>query len=177
MRSSPPPKYNSVSLHDESSVYRPRFTSHGQPAHIDFSKYAISGSKLSRDRTTRTIYSQELTSDPVALEASIREHVQLPPLPLIRIQQPAVNYPWVHTSYQAPRDLKFNFMSLLVGNQASSPERVRLLVDIERDSLGGLQELQHPHLIEESVTGWCRKFSEDAALHKRSVVSRIVSKV
>lgn len=54
-------------------------------AHIDFAKYRIEGSTLSPDQTTITILSKELSSNPKALEAFLKEQIKLPPRPTVRI--------------------------------------------------------------------------------------------
>jgi hypothetical protein len=56
----------------------------GMP-NIDFSKYSIADSTLSKDQTTMTTTLSILGSDPKALETFIREQAALPPRPHVRI--------------------------------------------------------------------------------------------
>ena len=54
-------------------------------SHINLGKYHIPDSTISPDRTTVTILSKELSSNPAALEAFLEEQMKLPPRPTVRI--------------------------------------------------------------------------------------------
>lgn len=60
----------------------------GSPTHClpyDFKSYSAEDAQLSEDRTTVTIHSDSLTSDPVALEAFIAHQLTLPPRPTVQL--------------------------------------------------------------------------------------------
>lgn len=101
-----PPSYDSLPSTSRSS--RPH--AHSQPsspllllpqapsipksyAHIPLNRYHVPGATISPDKTMQTIYSAELSSDPVALESFLADHMALPPRPTVRILARVPNHP------------------------------------------------------------------------------------
>ena len=62
-------------------------------AHIPLGRYHVPNSTVSPDKTSLTIYSPELSSNPAALEAFLADQMALPPRPTVRILARVPNHP------------------------------------------------------------------------------------
>jgi hypothetical protein len=122
----------------------------GMP-NIDFWKYRIPESTLSKDQRTVTTTHSSLTSDPVALERFIREQAALPPRPHVCIKG--------HHATNIDFDLKINMMRYIIHPEEkwnfvklspSTDKKASKASEAGKDSLGE----------------WTKKFCKDNALIK-----------
>lgn len=132
---------------------------------VDFAKYAIPGSELSKDQTTQTIYSSLLSSDPHELELFIQDHIPLPPLLQINIVGKIKD--------KVMFDIKCNMLGLIHRDTPPAFSYVQVIEDGDNGYRGSSEPSVTPHPLLGGVVGWCRQFCEDAAPHKRWAPSSI----
>lgn len=134
-------------------------------SHIDFTKYHIESSTLSPDQTTVTLLSKELTTNPAALEAFLKEQIKLPPRPTVRVTGAVQAQHFIF-------DLKFD----LLRHVSPSPEMhaawAYTKVEGMDDSASPIRVDEKAALFssEPDVTGagfWLRRFCADSAPVKK----------
>ena len=167
--SSTSPAHGSIDNRAQPFETSATFTSLVYTPSIDFSNYVIRSSSLSKDSITRTLYHAGICSDPTALEDLLQAQLQLPPIPIIRIQ----GHRWEGEGHE-DFDLKLNALPFILrGRDGREWNQIKCLEKGELGFRGGATESVTPS-VENGVRGWIRRFCEDKAQHKSFTIRRVV---
>ena len=137
---------------------------------IDFSKYVIRSSTLSKDSTSRVFYPAHLCSDSVGLEKFIDSQLQLPPIPIIRITGRRSEGEG-HEDF----DLKLNVLPFILrGQDGRAWHHIKCLEKGELGFRGGSTESIVPS-VEGGTKEWIQQFCADKSQHKSFTIRRTIT--
>jgi hypothetical protein len=134
----------------ETTVTRSNYSLPGMP-NIDFSKYRIPESTMSKDQRTVTTTLSSLTSDPATLERFIREQASLPPRPHVCIKG--------HHASNVDFDIKINMMRYIM-----HPEEHWNFVKVS--ALPEKKPSKSNPTGQASLGDWTKRFCKDNAIMK-----------
>jgi hypothetical protein len=146
-----PPVYSGPSEPaNDTPITQSNYSLPGMP-NIDFSKYRIPESTLSKDQSTVTTTLSSLTSDPATLERFIREQASLPPRPHICIKG--------HHASNVDFDIKINMIRYIM-----HPEEHWNFVKLS--ALPEKKLSKSNQAGQDSLGDWTKRFCKDNAIMK-----------
>ncbi|EED21529.1 conserved hypothetical protein [Talaromyces stipitatus ATCC 10500] len=141
---------------------------------IDFSKYSIPDSSLSKDGSTISTYHPSFSTNPANLVKFIQEQAALPPLPYIHIlgDDP--------TGLQRDFDIKINMLPMFMnqsfagGGKQNQWNYVRLVADGELAYRGRSDAAISP-AVKGGLDEWAKKFCKESSAVKSFTLTRQLS--
>uniref|UniRef100_A0A093VE54 Myosin-11 n=1 Tax=Talaromyces marneffei PM1 TaxID=1077442 RepID=A0A093VE54_TALMA len=139
---------------------------------IDFSKYTIPDSLLSKDGSTISTYHPAFSTNPANLVRFIQEQAALPPLPYIHIMGDD------NGGMQRDFDIKINmlpmFMNQLAGSNQNRWNYVKLVADGESAYRGKSDAAMSP-TVKGGLDEWAKRFCKEGSAVKSFTLTRQLS--